>query len=279
MAVITPRAVHLTLARAAVQTIADDAGADLLHIKGNAVDPALRSTERPGTDIDVLIRPQDIERFDARLRLLGWTVYSTFVFGSPFGHAQTYQHDVWGYLDVHRHFPGIELHPAAAFDMLWATRSERSFGQVGCAVPSLTAQSLIMLLNCARTPVHEDLVSQWTDASPQHRAEVNRLAIALSAEVALAAATGHLDRARGRRTYALWNVIVNGGTRAQEWRARVWAAPTFRDAILVVLRAPLVNIDVLSHRLGRPPTRSEIVREFFARPLTAVRQFRERQRP
>lgn len=274
--VLVPPAVRLTLARAAVQTIADDVGADVLHIKGNAVDSALRPTERPGTDVDILVRPQDIDRLNDRLRSLGWHVYSTFPYGSPFEHAQTYRHDVWGYLDLHRLFPGIELDPAAAFDLLWADRTERSFGEVACAAPSLTAQSLILLLNCARTRVPEDLERLWTDASAQRRVEVSRLAIVLRAEVALAAATGELARMRGRRTYALWSVIVNGGTRAQEWRARVRAAQTARDAAMVVLRAPLVNVEALSHRLGSVPTRREIAREFFARPLTALRELRRR---
>ena len=34
----------------------------------------------------------------------------------------------------------------------------------------------------------------------------------------------------------------------------------------VIARAPLVNIDHLAHRLGRRPTRREVVVEFFARP-------------
>jgi hypothetical protein len=275
--VLVPFAVRLTLARAAVQTIADEVGADLLHIKGNAVDPALRPTVRPGSDVDVLIRPLHIDRFDQRLRTLGWSIYSTFPLGSPFGHAQTYEHPVWGYLDLHRLFPGIELDPDDAFGLLWADRAERSFGQVSATVPSLTAQSLILLLNCARTPVPDDLQRLWTDASSQARSEVSRLALTLHAEVALAAATGDLERMRGRRTYPLWNVTVNGGTRAQEWWARVRAAPTIRDAAIIVWRAPLVNTEALSHRLGRAPTRAEVVREFFARPLTALRELRRRR--
>jgi hypothetical protein len=117
----------------------------------------------------------------------------------------------------------------------------------------------------------------WTDASPQARAEVSGLALTLHAEVALAAATGDLERMRGRRTYPLWNVTVNGGTRAQEWWARVRAAPTIGDAAIIVWRAPLVNIEALSHRLGRAPTRAEVVREFFARPLTALRELCRRR--
>ena len=46
--VSVPLEVRMLLGRAAVQVIAADAGADLLHIKGNAVDKALRpSDDRP----------------------------------------------------------------------------------------------------------------------------------------------------------------------------------------------------------------------------------------
>ena len=102
-----PLAVRLLLGRAAVQVIASDAGADLLHIKGNAVDTSLRAREAPGTDIDVMARPTHVPRLHDELLRHGWVVYSSFRYGSPFGHAQTYRHPDWGYLDLHRMFPGI----------------------------------------------------------------------------------------------------------------------------------------------------------------------------
>jgi hypothetical protein len=267
-----PPAVRLALGRAAVQTIADRVGADILHIKGNAVDASVRPIAQPGTDLDVLVRPADIPRFDRELRALEWTVYSTFAFGSPFEHAQTYAHEVWGFLDLHRSFPGIEREPTAAFDLLWQSRGVRDFAGVDCLVPEPTAQATILLLNCARTPRASDLTSLWTDAEPARRQAVTELVHNLDAEVAFAAATGELDRMRGRRTYALWSVVTNRGTRAAEWRARVRAAPTAAQALRVALRAPLVNVDALAHRLGREPTRSDIIKEFFLRPATAARE-------
>jgi hypothetical protein len=38
------------------------------------------------------------------------------------------------------------------------------------------------------------------------------------------------------------------------------------------MRAPLVNVDRLAHRLGRTPTRGDIVVEFLRRPVFAVVQ-------
>ena len=57
--VSVPLAVRLLLGRAAVQVIAAEVEADLLHIKGNAVDKALRERDAPGADIDVMVRPTD----------------------------------------------------------------------------------------------------------------------------------------------------------------------------------------------------------------------------
>ena len=57
-----PLGVRLRLGRAAIQTIADQSGADILHIKGDAVDPSLRPRSRVGTDIDVLVRPAHLTR-------------------------------------------------------------------------------------------------------------------------------------------------------------------------------------------------------------------------
>ena len=58
----------------------------------------------------------------------------------------------------------------------------------------------------------------------------------------------------------------------EEWVARVWAAPTPGAAIRLALRAPLVNTEHLAHRIGRKPTRLEVLREFVARPYRGVAQ-------
>jgi hypothetical protein len=71
--------------------------------------------------------------------------------------------------------------------------------------------------------------------------------------------------------YRLWRVVAQGGSRADEWRARIEAAPPRGEQLRIALRAPLVNVEHLEHRLGHTPTTVEIVREFFARPAAAAR--------
>jgi hypothetical protein len=268
-----PIRIRLRFGRAAAQFVADEVSADLLHIKGNAVDPVLRETAASGSDVDVMVRPAHIERFDRALRAHGWEVYSTFLNGSPFGHAQTYLHPHWGYLDVHRLFPGIRLNPEAAFDRLWKTRSDVDFTGITCSVPDVTAQSIILVLNTARDRGRHriDLRSIWYEAPDDRRAKISRLVAEFHAEVAFAAAVGELGRYRRRREYLLWKVSSQGGSRFEEWWGRVRAEQSLGGAVRTLARAPLVNIDTLSHRLGRRPTAGEVVREFFARPLRATR--------
>lgn len=270
--VSVPLSVRLRFGHAAVQHVADRIGVDLLHIKGAAVDPSLRPGGYSGSDVDVLVRPSHVAALDQALREHGWTLYSTFVHGSPFGHAQTYLHDAWGYIDIHRYFPGIRLEPSAAFELFWADRHTVEIAGVGCRVPDLAAQSVLLALNAARSAKgsRADVLTVWVDADEDRRAEISRLVQRLHAEVAFAAATGDLDRHRSDREYRLWKVVSEGGSRAAEWRARIAAAPSFGTGVRVALRATLVNVDHLAHRLGRPPTRGEIAFEFVRRPFFAV---------
>ena len=272
--VSVPLPVRLRLGHAAVQHLAEEIGVDLLHIKGAAVDPSLRPGGYPGSDVDVLVRPAHVAALDQAMRRHGWRLYSTFEYGSPFGHAQTYLHDAWGYIDIHRFFPGIRLNPAQAFDRFWSDRHEVEIAGIGCQVPSVPAQAVLLVLNAARsrTTAKPDVRTAWRDADEDRRAAIDVLVAELDARVAFAAATGGLERYRHERDYRLWKIVSEGGSRSAEWRARVRAAPDLRSALRVAARAPKVNVDHLAHRLGRAPTRGEIVAEFFRRPARALRE-------
>lgn len=267
-----PQDVRVTLARAAVQVIADSVDADVLHIKGEVVDLRLRPTPIAGSDVDALVRPEHVARLDRALRAHDWHVYSTFAYGSPFGHAQTYQHSTWGFFDLHRSFPGVRLNPAAAFDLMWQEGEVVRLPGVDARVPAIDIQAVILILNSARNRQDDDPVAAWVKEPG-----IDPLAIAsavnrLQAHVAFAAASGDLESHRSDREYALWKVITQGGSRSAEWRARVRAAQSVGEALRIMGRAPLVNVESLTHRLGRHPTRRDIAMEFFARPVRAIRE-------
>jgi hypothetical protein len=271
--VSVPLSVRLRLGHAAIQYLADSVGVDVLHIKGAAVDPSLRPYAS-GTDIDLLVRPGHVPRLHDALIQNGWHVHTTFELGSPFAHAQTYAHPEWGFADVHRSFPGIRIDPAEAFERLWIDRGVIDLAGIRCPVPAVPAQALLLILNAARVRAagRRDLALSWTDASSARRAQIEALVAQLDAPVAFAAAVGGLDRYRRERDYRLWRVVSGGGGRSAEWWARVRAAPSFRDAVRVAARAPLVNVEHLALRLGRRPTRRDIAIEFASRPARAVRE-------
>ena len=183
----------------------------------------------------------------------GWVVYSSFIYGSPYGHAQTYRHPDWGYLDLHRMFPGIRLDPEKAFDELWHDRVQREFAGTVAAVPSSTAQAVLLVLNDVRSRQAKRAMKRWVKQPGLDRAEVMELVGRLDARVAFAAATGDLAQYRGERDYRLWKSITEGSTHTGEWWARVRAARTLREALGIVVRAPLANVERLTHQLGGAP--------------------------
>ena len=255
------------LAHAVLQHLASSRGVDLLHIKGAAIDSSIAGPGRSGSDADVLVRPSHLPRLLAAMETHGWQVHTRFETGSPFGHATTLVHPTWGYADVHRYFPGITAPPAQAFERLWVDRVHRPIAAIECPVPGLAAQRTILVLNAARGGFHapQDLAAAWGSTSEAERREVLMLVSDLDAHVAFAAATGDLDRFRGERQYDLWRIMSQGGSRTAEWMARIKAAPTAREALRLALIAPIVNTDHLTVILGRPPSPSEIAREFVRR--------------
>ena len=274
--VAVPLRVRVAVAHAAVQHVADRSGIDLLHIKGPALDPELAFEGREGTDADVLVRRSEAPDLVSALESAGWQMRSRFENSSAFEHSATLWHDLWGYVDVHRHFPGIGLDADVAFDRLWADRKVREIAGRPCSVPDVVGQSLVLLLHAARshgTPRSlQDISVAWDGAPPDRREALRRLVSELDAGLAFAAATGGLDAYRGTKGYDLWALSRSGGTRVAEWRARVKAAPTRREAARVVGRSVLVNRDHLAMVRGHAPTTREVVVEFFARPARGVRE-------
>src|SRR5690606_19183788 len=117
-----PLSVRIELCRAGLQVMADGLGIRVLHIKGSTVDPSIRPVAAHGSDVDVIVDPRRTADMHRTLLAHGWEVYSTFDEGSPFGHAQTYWHQDWGYIDLHRRFPGIGRDDGTAFEVLWRDR-------------------------------------------------------------------------------------------------------------------------------------------------------------
>lgn len=272
--------VRLEFSRAAVEVIARRAGIRLLHIKGETLDGTLRPGKRSGTDVDVLADPSRVPELHARMLENGWSVYSSFLDGSPFGHAQTYRHREWGYLDLHRRFPGVGVPDQDAFEVLWQERGAYSAAGVECSVSSVDAQAVLFVLNAARDleTLGAEARRLWAGQSEEERVRRSRLVRRLRAEVAFGAALGDLERYRRRREYLLWKTVSQGGSRTAEWWGRIKAAPTLGAALRTAARAPRVNRAALAHELGREPGTRDVIVAFRRRIATALREFLGRGR-
>lgn len=267
-----PMAVRLRLAHAAVQAVAERAGIDLLHIKGYALDPVLREG-RSSSDVDVLVRPEQVRRAARAFVESGWARVIGFETGSAFAHSMTLHHPTWGYLDLHRVNPGI---PPSSFERMWRARKDVPIGGVACPVPDLATQRLIVILHVARSlpspKGRRDLERAWYAASPAEQDEVRATVATLGAQLGFDVAFGRIDQHRGDPAYELWRVSSQGGTRIAEWTARLRAADGALERLRLVALMPLVNVEHLTNMWGRPPSRGEVVREFFARPARGVRE-------
>lgn len=266
-----PIHVGVQLGSAVLQALAEDAGVDVLHLKGpsawafepqaggepGAASPARRASE----DVDLLVRPSQVATLFGALEQHGWDLAYRFEDGSAFEHASTWIRPGLVAADIHRRFPGISVDPELAFDRLWQHRCTFPIAGYPCTVPGPAGQRLILILNATRDGdlAGPDIARAWWAATEGERAEVESLAGELGATVPLAAGTGRLEDHRADRQYALWRALSTGDrTRSTLWFARVRAEPT----VLARVRRGLALVgpkpDRLRHTLGREPRRVEL---------------------
>ena len=143
-------------------------------------------------------------------------------------------------------------------------------------MPSRDAQAVVLLLHAARggsdAKAANDVEWLWTSADDAARDRVLDWVGRLDAGLAFSVITGTLDEHRDDPAYDLWRVAARGGTRMEEWRARVRAARGLRAKLTVASRSVLVNVEHLTIVRGRPVSRAEIVAEFFGRPARGLRE-------
>jgi hypothetical protein len=270
-----PATVRIGFAHASVQHVADGLGTRVLHVKGAALDPTL-VPGRTYSDADVLVDPADVKRVLGVLRRHGWELINSFAYGSSFEHSATLRHPDFGLLDVHRIYPGAGPTPEAAFERLWEEHTAATLGGVACTVPSRDAQALLLLLHAARGggdgKAANDIRAVWGGVDEEQRRAIRRWVDRLDAHLGFSIITGTLDDHADDPAYDLWRVASRGGTRLDEWRARLRAAQGARATLAVATRSLLVNVEHLEIVRGRPVKRREVVAEFFGRPVRGMRE-------
>lgn len=270
-----PIGVRLRLTHGLLEKLAQDAGVQLLHVKGEALHPVLAAGRGQSTDCDVLVHPDHLDRYLQALVAAGWERYTTFEHGSVFEHAATYYHPVWGTVDVHRHFPGLHSDPTLTFSTLWATHAEVALGGVQVPVPDLLGQRLILLVHSARGSAgaaSRDRARAWGDAADAEREGVEALAEQLGARVPLAIATGQVDKVRGEPELRVWLAVSEQANPTTVWVNRLLDAPGVGGKLRIFWQALHVNPDHLTLRLGHTPSRQELRREWWRRLGRGVRR-------
>ncbi len=282
-----PVRLRVHLAHATVQAIADEAEADVLHIKGPATDPALRPEPRTSADADVIVRPSHLKRLLRGLKRHGWVKVTSLNSGGLVEHSTNWYHAQLGQLDVHVRFPGIQIEGEHAFDQLWRDRSTQQIAHRPCRVPTSSAQRLLLLLHAARDiPRYtEDIRIAWEAATEAQRAAVESLARALCAEVGLAAATGRLEEYRDRSEYSLWHHYAVQKVDGVQFRgSAVQAAPDGMSFTRLRLARHILTSVVFVRRhlrgqLGRPPSARELIHGYGRVFRMAIRSFGKTIRP
>ena len=229
-----PAFARVHLAHAVVQHLAEREGIRLLHLKGPALVPGLRPPGRQSGDADVLVHPDDWSRTEQLLRTSGWEPKTRLSSGSAFQHAANWWHPHWGYLDLHALWPGPTVSAEDTFAAFSEDGLDIEIAHHPCPAPSRTAQILVLLLHGARSTSDHDLRRTWHDQSPEQRQQVLALADRLGARVALAAALGNLGDFRADPSHDLWRFYRQGGSRVEEWRARIKATPGLLGKLRVV---------------------------------------------
>lgn len=256
-----------------VQWLADKHNLRCYHFKGAAADRLVRPNRTNGSDSDVVVPPNQAKRWLELLESYGWEVATHFDTGSIFEHAATVFHPQWGTVDLHRVIPGVRLSGEAAFEVIMRDHFTIDLAGRDCAVPSVTAQRLLLLLHAARSENLGglDYQNNWANISAWEQTQVRELAQELQAEVALAAAIGELEQFASDREYDLWKVPVMIAQQSELWKARVKAAPSFREKARQVVKIVRPNRDHIALELGHEPTKADIARITGQRLQTLTR--------
>lgn len=276
-----PVSLRVHLAHATVQAVADEVGADVLHIKGPAVARRLRPEGHVSVDADVLVRPAHLVSLQAGLQRHGWQQVTTLRSGGLVEHSTNWYHPELGQLDLHVRFPGIQVEAGRAFDVLWRDRQTRTIAHRACVVPGEGAQRLVLLLHVARDLEQHssELELAWEQASETERTQLHRLADELRADVALAAATGRLEAYRDRPEYGLWKLYTEGTVTTAGFRrviAEVRAAPVGIDRPRFrVTRYVLHALVFMPRRLASQSGNKASLREIGSAYQTFLRRGRD----
>ena len=170
---------------------------DVLVIKGPSIAEWLYPEgDRESADVDLLLRPSQWDVARSTLESRGFQpTYEGFRETESALHSldlqRTNAEQGRHGLDLHHYFPGIDVDPEEAFDVLWADRSLSEQAGIPVWFPSVEARALIIGLHAARQPglpkTSEDLRRAMAALTPDQILALAELARRLDAQAALRA--------------------------------------------------------------------------------------------
>lgn len=262
-----PLALRIRLSHAYFQYLADRHGIDILHVKGYAFAQEVYRAGRSSSDVDLLVRPEHIQKLIEVAQQDGWEILARFETGSIFEHAMTLYHGTWGLVDIHRYFPGIGDSQGSAFEALWQQRRTRLIAHFPCVLPSLIDSRIFVVVHGARSDsrYNADIGFLKQTLSADDWEDMRRRLPEIGAEIAFAAAFHELDTFKSHPDYLLWKSVSEETSAFIRWKARFQHAQGVQGKIKVLRSILFVNRDHLAMELGHTPSKQEIRQKFFSR--------------
>lgn len=262
-----PLEARIRLGHAMVQGVADQVGVDLVHIKGYAVDQGLYREGRASTDVDIWVRPSQVDRLIQALAEHDWKPLTSFRSGSIFEHAAVSHHPTWSYVDIHRVVPGVGLPPEEAFERVWAEHKTVEIAEYPCAVPSADHQMAVIILHEARSGAtrQPDVDHIRAQLSEEQRLHLRGIASSWKADVAWAAATDRLELFTDHPEYPLWKAVRTNASGIALLKARLQTEQSWLKRAELIAYAATPNLDHLRLSLHREPTAQDVLQDLSSR--------------
>ncbi|MDI3213836.1 nucleotidyltransferase family protein [Arthrobacter sp. AL12] len=223
------------LATALVDFVAASAGLPVLFIKGPGATLMGLRENHVSADVDVLIRPEQLERMLNLLHGRGWQERPTgFAIVSQYLHSRTLYHPQWNCdIDVHSRFPGMEAPPDIAFDTLWRDRQYLVMAARNIAVPSVPAAVIFQALHSLRAmddPRHQ---REYTGLLQRVDTTLHRDIVELSVELKATSALQPLLEELGADGLPTRDEEVSA-----EWRYRTSAHVPGTALLIALMESP-----------------------------------------
>lgn len=250
------------LGHAMVQRVADSVGVRAFFIKGPAsVIQGLRMPRTSG-DVDVLVRPEQLEAMLECLRKRGWRPRPVDPDTKAFPrHSVTLYHADWPCnIDVHFRFPGMEEALSACFDVMWANTEDVELAGQNVKVSSRALGTLILALHALR--------SYQLPACRQELEFLSGLTerLSMTAELLnLASATGSMAASRPFLEELLSETVtVEWPVTSREWRNRRMAEKPGSARLIAIAQAPLREKPMMLLRAAFPTSEVHLAGDIYA---------------